>query len=136
MYHFNLAAQGYPQSYDLTLIHKDGHFVEINTTNIPIIVDDQVVGVYGISRDITERIRYTEQIEKLSNEYTLILNAVSEGIFGLDMEEKVTFINPAGLQMLDYEHDEIIPSLFGSNSADSTRWEPLSTAGISTNEGY
>lgn len=108
LYHFNLAAKGYPQSYDLTLIHKDGHFVEINTTNIPIIVDDQVVGVYGISRDITERIRYTEQIEKLSNEYTLILNAVSEGIFGLDMEEKVTFINPAGLHMLGYEHDEIM----------------------------
>ncbi|MNO35185.1 Signal transduction histidine-protein kinase BarA [compost metagenome] len=107
LYHFNLAAKGYPQSYDLTLIHKDGHFIEINTTNIPIIVDDQVVGVYGISRDITERIRYTEQIEKLSNEYTLILNAVSEGIFGLDMEEKVTFINPAGLHMLGYEHDEI-----------------------------
>jgi PAS domain S-box-containing protein len=108
LYHFDLAAKGFPQSYDLTLIHKDGHFVEINTTNIPIIVDDQVVGVYGISRDITERIRYTEQIEKLSNEYTLILNAVSEGIFGLDMEEKVTFINPAGLQMLGYEHDEIM----------------------------
>ncbi|WP_052414425.1 PAS domain S-box protein [Paenibacillus sp. FSL R5-0345] len=108
LYHFNLAAKGYPQSYDLTLIHKEGHFIEINTTNIPIIVDDQVVGVYGISRDITERIRYTEQIEKLSNEYTLILNAVSEGIFGLDMEEKVTFINPAGLHMLGYEHDEIM----------------------------
>ncbi|WP_313640528.1 PAS domain S-box protein [Paenibacillus sp.] len=108
LYHFNLAAKGYPQSYELTLIHKEGHFVEINTTNIPIIVDDRVVGVYGISRDITERIRYTEQIEKLSNEYTLILNAVSEGIFGLDMEEKVTFINPAGLQMLGYEHDEIM----------------------------
>ncbi|WP_339317872.1 PAS domain S-box protein [Paenibacillus sp. FSL R10-2734] len=108
LYHFNLAAKGYPQSYDLTLTHKDGHLVEINTTNIPIIVDDQVVGVYGISRDITERIRYTEQIEKLSNEYTLILNAVSEGIFGLDTEEKVTFINPAGLHMLGYEHDEIM----------------------------
>ncbi|OMD44164.1 PAS domain-containing hybrid sensor histidine kinase/response regulator [Paenibacillus odorifer] len=108
LYHFNLAAKGYPQSYDLTLIHKEGHFIEINTTNIPIIVDDQVVGVYGISRDITERTRYTEQIEKLSNEYTLILNAVSEGIFGLDMEEKVTFINPAGLHMLGYEHDEIM----------------------------
>lgn len=108
LYHFNLAAQGYPQSYDLTLIHKEGHFVEINTTNIPIIIDEQVVGVYGISRDITERIRYTEQIEKLSNEYTLILNAVSEGIFGLGVDEKVTFINPAGLHMLDYEHDEIM----------------------------
>ncbi len=108
LHHFTLASQGEPQSYDLTLIHKDGHQIEINTINIPIIVDKQVVGVYGISRDITERTRYTEQIEKLSNEYTLILNAVSEGIFGLDTEGRVTFINPAGVRMLGFEHDEIM----------------------------
>ncbi|MBW4085390.1 PAS domain S-box protein [Paenibacillus sp. S150] len=108
LHHFTLASQGEPQSYDLTLIHKEGHMVEINTTKIPIIVDKQVVGVYGISRDITERIRYTGQIEKLSNEYTLILNAVSEGIFGLDTEGRVTFINPAGAQLLGFEQDEIM----------------------------
>ncbi|WP_251037653.1 PAS domain S-box protein [Paenibacillus albidus] len=106
--HFDLASQGIPQSYNLTLIHKDGHEVEINTINIPIIVDEQVVGVYGISRDITERMRYTAQIEKLSNEYTLILNAVSEGIFGLDTEGKVAFINPAGIHMLGFEYNEIM----------------------------
>lgn len=108
LHHFTLASQGEPQSYDLTLIHKDGHLIEINTINIPIIVDRQVVGVFGISRDITERIRYTEQIEKLSNEYTLILNAVSEGIFGLDTEGRITFINPAGERMLGFEHNEIM----------------------------
>ncbi|MFD2409225.1 PAS domain S-box protein [Paenibacillus rhizoplanae] len=107
LHHFTLASQGEPQSYDLTLIHKDGHPVEINTINIPIVVDHQVVGVYGISRDITDHIRYTEQIEKLSNDYTLILNAVSEGIFGLDNEGRVTFINPAGAHMLGFECDEI-----------------------------
>lgn len=107
LYHFGLASQGEPQSYDLTLVHKDGHLVEINTTNIPIIVDKQVVGVYGISRDITDRIRHTEQIEKLSNDYTLILNAVSEGIFGMDTEGRVTFINPAGAQMLGFAYEEI-----------------------------
>ncbi|MBY9080108.1 PAS domain S-box protein [Paenibacillus sp. HN-1] len=108
LYHFNLAAQGYPQNYDLTIIHKDGREIEINTTNIPMIVGGRVVGVYGISRDITERTRYVEQIEKLGNEYTLILNAVSEGIFGLDREGKVTFINPAGAYMLDFEYDDIL----------------------------
>ena len=106
-YHFGRAIQGEPQSYDLTLIHKDGHPVEVNTTNIPIIVGKQVVGVYGISRDITDHIRYTEQIEKLSNDYTLILNAVSEGIFGLDTGGRVTFINPAGAQMLGFGYEEI-----------------------------
>ncbi|MBY0013844.1 PAS domain S-box protein [Paenibacillus typhae] len=107
-YHFDMAVRGVPQSYDLTLIHKSGHLVEINTTNIPIVVDDEVVGVFGISRDITERTRYTEQIEKLSNDYTLILNAVSEGIFGLDTEGRVTFINPAGAHMLGFAHGEIM----------------------------
>lgn len=107
-HHFSKACRGVPQSYDLTLIHKAGHLVEINTTNIPIIVDEEVVGVYGISRDITERIRYTEQIEKLSNDYTLILNAVSEGIFGLDTEGKVSFINPAGAHMLGFAYGEIM----------------------------
>ncbi len=104
LHHFKLASQGYPQSYDLTLIHKDGHEIEINTVNIPIVVDDNVVGVYGISRDITERIRYLAEIEKLSREYTLILNSVSEGIFGVDTDGTVTFINPAGAMMLDFEY--------------------------------
>lgn len=106
--HFGLACKGYPQSYDLTIIHKDGHLVEINTINVPIIVDDQVVGVYGISRDITDSKRYIEQIEKLSSEHTLILNSVSEGIFGLDLEGRIQFINPAGAHMLGFEHEEVM----------------------------
>ncbi|MFD2613588.1 PAS domain S-box protein [Paenibacillus gansuensis] len=99
-YHFGEAVKGTPQSYDLTIIHKDGHHVEINSTNIPIIVEDEIVGVFGITSDITERIRRTEQIEKLSYEHTLILNAVSEGIFGLDDGGRVILANPAGARLI------------------------------------
>lgn len=102
LYHFNQAKKGKPQSYDLTIIHKEGHPIEINTINIPIFVDDEVVGVYGITRDITERIRAMEEIKKLSRELTLLLNTVSEGIIGLDIHGHVAFINPAGARMLDY----------------------------------
>ncbi|NMO96565.1 PAS domain-containing hybrid sensor histidine kinase/response regulator [Paenibacillus lemnae] len=107
-YHFELAKQGQPQSYDLTIIHKDGSLVEINSTNIPIIVEGEIVGVYGISYDITDRKRYVEEIEKLSSEYNLILNNVNEGIIGFDAEAKPMFINPAGAQMLQIHPDEII----------------------------
>ncbi|BCG56889.1 ATP-binding protein [Paenibacillus sp. URB8-2] len=61
----------------------------------------------GMMQDITDRAEI-EQIEKLGNEYTLILNAVSEGLFGLDPYGKVTFINPAGAYMLDFECDDIL----------------------------
>ncbi|WP_090911036.1 PAS domain S-box protein [Paenibacillus sp. cl141a] len=103
LFHFNQAKEGIPQSYDLTIIHKDGRPIEINTINIPIFVDDEVVGVYGITRDITERIRTMEEIKKLSRELSLLLNTVSEGIIGLDIHGQVAFINPAGAAMLDYE---------------------------------
>ena len=102
LYHFNLAREGYPQNYEISIIHKKGHLVDISVANIPIIVNDRIVGVYGISSDITQRKRYMEQIEKLSYEHTLILNSVSEGIFGVDAMGQPMFINPAGAAMLGY----------------------------------
>jgi PAS domain S-box-containing protein len=44
--------------------------------------------------------------EKRRNE--LILNSVGEGIYGVDLQGEVTFINPAALQMLGWEHDELL----------------------------
>jgi len=102
LYHFNLAREGYPQNYEISIIHKDGHLVDISVANVPIVVNDRIVGVFGISSDITQRKRHLEQIEKLSYEHTLILNSVSEGIFGVDAEGKPIFINPAGASMLGY----------------------------------
>ncbi|CDN44717.1 PAS domain-containing hybrid sensor histidine kinase/response regulator [Paenibacillus sp. P22] len=105
--HFGLACQGEPQSYDLKIRHKEGHELEINTINIPIIVDGEVVGVYGLSQDITERKRHLEQIEKLGYQYTLILNAVSEGILGVDVDGASVFMNPAAAAMLGLSHPDI-----------------------------
>ncbi|WP_310550517.1 PAS domain S-box protein [Paenibacillus glufosinatiresistens] len=130
LHHFNLAAQGEPQSYDLTIIHRDGYEIEINTVNIPIIVDGRIVGVYGISRDITERTRYIEQIERLSSEYTLILNSVTEGIFGLDQEGRVMFINPSASRMLGYPNEELrgrrVEDLLHQTALSGMVYDPMS----------
>ncbi|PZE22227.1 PAS domain-containing sensor histidine kinase [Paenibacillus xerothermodurans] len=98
-HHFDLAKQGIPQHYETCVIHKSGGFLDLHVTNVPIIVDDQVVGVYGIAYDITEEKSYLDQIEKLSYQHSLILNSVSEGIYGLDKEGRGMFINPAGADM-------------------------------------
>lgn len=108
IHHFELSKTGLPQTYETTLIHKSGAPVELSVTNVPIIVNDQVVGVYGIANDITERKRYIEQIEQLSYQHGLILNSVSEGIYGLDEEGKTIFINPAASSMLGYKVPEFI----------------------------
>lgn len=104
--HFEQAKRGNPQNYETTVIRKDESRLDIAVTNVPIIVDSQVVGVYGIASDITERKRYVEQIEKLSYLHSLILGSVSEGIYGLDENGKTVFINQAAADMLGYGIEE------------------------------
>lgn len=52
-------------------------------------------------REYTERAA-TEERQRL------ILGSVTEGIFGLDLQGQVSFINDAGARMLGYREDEII----------------------------
>ncbi|MFB9327543.1 PAS domain S-box protein [Paenibacillus aurantiacus] len=70
-------------------------------------VNGNPVRIIGMIQDITQRERYITQIEQLSHEYALILNTVSEGICGLDMDGRCTFINPAGARKLGYSIAEL-----------------------------
>ena len=49
----------------------------------------------GVIRDIAERKRFEEALERLSRQHGMVLEAAGEGIFGLDLHGNVTFVNPA-----------------------------------------
>ncbi|MEW4368891.1 PAS domain-containing protein [Paenibacillus kandeliae] len=106
--HFNKARMGLPQNYETTLIQSGGNRMEVNITNVPIIVGGQITGVFGIATDITESKRYVERIQSISEEYNLILSSVSEGIFGIDIAGRGMFINEAAARMLQLPREEFI----------------------------
>ncbi|QUL56925.1 PAS domain S-box protein [Paenibacillus tritici] len=108
---FLAAAGGIAQTFDTRIIRRDGGIVEVGMIYVPILVDHEVVGVFAITSDITERKRYLEQIEKLSYEHALILNSVSEGIFGINLKGETVFINPAASVMLGYHPGEVAASI-------------------------
>ena len=49
-----------------------------------------------------------KQLEDAVERSSLLLNSAGEGIFGVDLEGKVVFINPAANRMLEYEPNELI----------------------------
>jgi PAS domain S-box-containing protein len=67
----------------------------------------------GIIRDIAERKRFEEALERLSRQHGMVLEAAGEGIFGLDESE----IDPASLQL---EITEGAMRSNGTYSADRT----------------
>ncbi|MGI8935791.1 MAG: PAS domain-containing sensor histidine kinase [Phormidesmis sp.] len=48
------------------------------------------------------------ELEALRRQYQLILNAVGEGVYGLDLQGNVTFVNPAAATMIDWEMEDLI----------------------------
>ncbi len=58
--------------------------------------------------DVTEQYEAEEALRMATRQRELILESVDDGIFGMDLEGKVTFINEAGARMLGYATDQLV----------------------------
>ncbi|MEE8493985.1 MAG: PAS domain-containing protein, partial [Nitrospirales bacterium] len=70
--------------------------------------DGGIVGVSCVVVEITERKRAEAALTQLSRQHQLILRSAGEGIYGLDLEGRTTFINPAAVQMIGWEVEELL----------------------------
>lgn len=52
--------------------------------------------------------RQAQELARLSRQNELILNAAAEGVFGVDLDGKATFVNPAAARMIGGTPDEIV----------------------------
>lgn len=95
-------------------IHSEDGILKFLDVHWEVINDEsgRLLQISGIAQDVTERMHHFEEIDKLSNEHALILNSVSEGIFGMNLEGNTMFINPAAITMLGYDPTEWFNSKF------------------------
>jgi len=62
----------------------------------------------SLNREIAERIQAEAETERIKRRMELILESAGEGIFGLDIDGKVTFVNKAAASMLGWEPDDLV----------------------------
>jgi len=108
---FDNACRGEAITYETVGKHANGHHYHLEITNFPVVVDDVIVGVYGICRDVTERKQQTEEMRLLKRG----MEASPSGIIMVDAQQAgmpIVFANPAFSRITGYEHGEII----GNNS--------------------
>ena len=92
---------------DLPLKRRDGSifYAVVNFSPVTLSGKDYLIGLF---RDITKRRQAEELTERLNGRNELVLNAAGEGIFGLDIEGKHTFVNPSAAKMLGYTVEELV----------------------------
>ena len=86
-------------------------------TSVIVLKDGGSKILVGFARDVTERLRAEEALERLSRQNQLILDSAAEGIYGVDVEGRFTFANPAAARMLGWDAEEMI----GSTAHDLVR---------------
>ncbi|HEX2054918.1 MAG TPA: PAS domain S-box protein, partial [Nitrospiraceae bacterium] len=67
-----------------------------------------IIGFVTMLMDITEHKQAEEERQKLARDRLLLLDSTGDGIYGLDLEGRCTFINKAGAEMLGYRPDELM----------------------------
>ncbi len=84
--------------------------------------------IEGTLFDITDRKQAEELLERFKRQNELILNSAGEGIHGLDLKGKTTFINPAAARMIGRGEHELIGqahhTLLHHSKADGTSYPP------------
>jgi PAS domain S-box-containing protein len=53
-----------PQQLVANMRRKDGHVLELSIAAVPVIVDDEVVGVHGVAEDVTENNEMRRELER------------------------------------------------------------------------
>lgn len=77
---FDRALAGDPQVIDARVLRADGQVVEIRCTAIPVVVGGEVVGVHGVTEDVTDAKQIVRQLEEANAAKTLFLANVSHEV--------------------------------------------------------
>ncbi|MGB6778927.1 MAG: PAS domain S-box protein [Planococcus citreus] len=105
---FHLALDGITQNYETVATHKSGHRVALRITNMPILTDGTVTGVFGIAKDISAEKRALALLAESEEKYRSLFDYNLDAVFEMDIAGR--FVNANGMteQLSDYTRDELI----------------------------
>jgi len=107
---FLKAASGDAQRYEARGIHKEGHLVYVAVTNLPIYVDGEIIGVFGIAQDITRQKEMARELKKSEQRWQHLVENNPQPV-QVTVDGEIVFINEAGAQLYGAETEEEVTGM-------------------------
>ena len=103
-----LLAEGSLRNLELRFRMRDGS-VRVGFASAELIELDGQPCVLGVTADVTEHKRAVEALRESEDKLRLLLDSTAEAIYGIDLEHRCTFCNPACVRALGYKQvDEVL----------------------------
>src|SRR3974390_2156006 len=101
-------AAGKSEHYETIRLHKDGSLIDVFISVSP--VRDgrgRIIGAAKIARDISKRKQAEEQLRRLATFNKAALKSLGEGLYTIDTQGLVTFMNPAAEELFGWSFSEL-----------------------------
>jgi PAS domain S-box-containing protein len=87
---------------------KDGSLVDVEAFALPVIVEGENIGLIAIYHDISERIRYEEEIRNQKEYYEALFLNNPVAVVTADLDGKIVSWNPMAEKLFGYSQEEVI----------------------------
>jgi PAS domain S-box-containing protein len=102
-------ASGNSWSGEFIVQRRDGHTFPAFVSDSPILdPNGKLVGIIGVSGDITERRQAEEALRESEERFRAIVRQATAGIVRKDMDGRLLFVNQAFCDMLGYSESELV----------------------------
>ncbi|WP_165767504.1 sensor domain-containing protein [Tetzosporium hominis] len=98
--------------YETAIYHKEGHVLYLSIVNIPISVNDEIVGAYGVFKDISRERELARALKEKNKDLETLWNTAINPVFQLNLDGTVSQVNPAFRQLFEYDEQEIQETLY------------------------
>jgi two-component system, sporulation sensor kinase A len=106
--HFHKSTLGQVQNFDCAMYIKSGKICDLNITNIPLSVEDQVIGVYAVAKDVTQVKKNNEVVRKIEEVQMSLTDYVLDIIVCTNLLGNILYISPSCEQILGFTPDELM----------------------------
>ena len=97
------------EHFETTRVRKDGRHINVSLTISPIKNDrGEIVGASKIARDVTASKEAEERLRRALEFDETVMLSMGEGLFTLDNEGRVTFMNPAAQRLFGWTLTEML----------------------------
>jgi two-component system, sporulation sensor kinase A len=105
---FKQSRVGKYQNFDCRFIHKNLNQIDLNIINLPIVLNGEIVGVYGVVKDITEIKQKRQEVREREVLYHLLTDHSLDMITKSNIDGELRYVSPYCFDLLGYTPEELI----------------------------
>jgi PAS domain S-box-containing protein len=116
---FQKGVKGEIQNFDAKVISAKGRQRTLNITNLPMIDNKEVIGIYLVGKDITEMLEAKMEVDRNNQRISTILESITDAFIAVDRNWIITYFNREAEMHVNVQRADVI----GKNI-----WEVFPTA--------